>query len=112
MLVGCTVVGTFTGQFPVNRGLRRSDGVGVAGDRLCSYCECVEMYLKRTEIVDSHGILVEGRTLREPVRNPAPTPGHQAHDALIRLARAVLLVDPKPVRDGAELDQFLEEIMK
>lgn len=57
-------------------------------------------YLGCMEQVDEHGILVQRRTERELVRNPALTPMNQARDALPKLARAVLLTNPKPDRDG------------
>ena len=34
-------------------------------DQLCSYVECVELYLKCKEQVDLHGVLVQGRTEKE-----------------------------------------------
>ena len=54
--------------------------------------------------------MVQGRTERELVRNPALTPLNQARAHLLLLAPRIPLVDPKHDRDGAELDHFLEEI--
>jgi phage terminase small subunit len=84
----------------------------VDADQLCSYAECVELYLKCKEVIDTHGVLVRGRTEHELVRNPALTPLNQARQALVVLARAVPLVNPRPDFDGIEVDRFLEEICK
>ena len=75
-------------------------------DQLASYCECVEMYLQCKAAIDEHGVLVQGRTQHELVRNPALTPLNQARDALIRLARSVPLVNPKFDHEGTEIDKF------
>jgi phage terminase small subunit len=80
-------------------------------DQLCSYCECVELYLECKRAIDEHGVLVQGRTEKELVRNPALTPLNQARVALPVLAKAVPLVDPKPDRDGADIDAYIDELM-
>jgi phage terminase small subunit len=79
-------------------------------DQLCSYVECVELYLKCKEAVDAYGVLVQGRTESELVRNPALTPLNQARVALPVLARAVPLVNPKVDTDGIGIDHLLEEL--
>jgi phage terminase small subunit len=79
-------------------------------DQLCSYVECVETYLKCKEAVDAHGILVQGRTEKELVRNPALTPLNQARVALPVLARAVPLVNPKVDTDAVAVDHLLEQL--
>jgi phage terminase small subunit len=81
-------------------------------DQLCTYCETVELYLRFKRDIDEHGTLVQGRTLQEQVRNPSLMGLANARGDLIRLARAVPLVNPKPNQDGIEVDQFLEEIMR
>jgi phage terminase small subunit len=78
---------------------------------LCTYAETVELYLRFKTDIDDHGTLVQGRLKHEMVRNPSLMGLSQARADLIKLARAVPLVHPKPDMDGVEVDQFLEEIM-
>jgi hypothetical protein len=35
-----------------------------------------------------------------------------ARTDMIRLAKAIALVDPKPDQDGIEVDRFLEEVVR
>jgi phage terminase small subunit len=79
---------------------------------LCTYAETTELYLRFKADIDDHGTLVQGRTLQEKVRNPSLMGLSQARADLIKLARAVPLVHPRPDMDGVEVDQFLEEIMR
>jgi phage terminase small subunit len=81
-------------------------------DQLCTYCETTELYLRFKKDVDDFGTLVQGRTLQERVRNPSLMGLAQARADLIRLAKAVPLVHPRPDMDGVEVDAFLEEIMQ
>jgi hypothetical protein len=57
------------------------------------------------EQVDARGVLVQGRTERELVPNPALTPMNQARDALPKPARAVLLTNPKPAGMGRAFER-------
>ena len=81
-------------------------------DMLCTYAETTELYLRFKADIDDYGTLVQGRTLQEKVRNPSLMGLSQARADLIRLAKAVPLVHPRPDMDGVEVDQFLEEIMR
>ncbi len=45
------------------------------------------------------------------VRNPALTPLNQARTDLIRLAKAISLSDPKPDKDGAAIDTYIDEFL-
>jgi phage terminase small subunit len=83
----------------------------VTHEMLAVFCQTMYLYEQCKQEVDAHGVLVVGRTERERVRNPALTPLNQARDALMKLARAVPLVDPKPDRDGTEFDEFLRTVM-
>ncbi len=78
---------------------------------LACYCETLELYERCKSEVDYYGVLVEGRTPRERVRNPALTPLNQARADLIRLARAVPLANGKLDSDGASVDAFIDELM-
>ncbi|WP_231990753.1 P27 family phage terminase small subunit [Mycobacterium sp. 852002-30065_SCH5024008] len=80
-------------------------------DTLCLYCETVELYLRFKKDIDDYGTLVQGRLKHEKVRNPSLMGLSQARADLIRLAKAVPLVHPKPDMDGIEVDAFLEEMM-
>jgi len=80
-------------------------------DLLACYCQTLELYERCKAEIDNHGILVEGRTQRELVRNPALTPMNQVRTDLIRLAKAVPLVDPKPDHTGAAVDAFIDDML-
>jgi P27 family predicted phage terminase small subunit len=79
-------------------------------DQLATYAETVEVYLRCKSEIDKHGVLVEGRTARELVRNPALTPLAQSRADLIRLSKAVPLVDYKADPEGAAVDLLLAEL--
>jgi phage terminase small subunit len=80
-------------------------------DMLALYADTMELYFRFKADLDEHGTLVVGRSAQERVRNPSLMGLAQARTDLIRLAKAVPLVDPKPDRDGIETDRFLEEIL-
>jgi P27 family predicted phage terminase small subunit len=79
-------------------------------DLLAVFCETSELYLQCKAAIDEHGVLVRGRTAHELVRNPALTPLSQARADLIRLAKAVPLVDYKADPEGAAVDRLLAEL--
>jgi P27 family predicted phage terminase small subunit len=78
---------------------------------LAVFCETIELYLQFKSDVETHGTLVQGRTLQEKVRNPSLMGLAQCRADLVRLARAIPLVDAKPDRDGADMDAFIDELM-
>jgi P27 family predicted phage terminase small subunit len=80
-------------------------------EMLACFCEALELYEQCHAEVDTHGILVEGRTPRERVRNPALTPLHQVRDSLIKLARAVPIGNAKADREAIAFDEFLDEML-
>jgi phage terminase small subunit len=79
-------------------------------DMLCLYAETCDLYLRFKADIDEHGTLVQGRSMQERVRNPSLMGLAQARTDLIRLAKAVPLVDPKPDYDGISIDHLLEEL--
>lgn len=80
-------------------------------DMLAAYAECVELYLACKEAIDREGVLVPGRNnSHELVRNAALTPLNQARDAMVKLAKAVPLVDSRAAAERAEWDKFIEEM--
>jgi phage terminase small subunit len=79
---------------------------------LALYAETVELYLRFKSDIDTHGTLVTGRSAQEQVRNPSLMGLSQCRADLIRLSKAVPLVSNKADAAGAELDHFIEEIMK
>jgi P27 family predicted phage terminase small subunit len=83
----------------------------ISTDMLVVFCETVELYEACKQEVDTHGVLVEGRTTRELVRNPALTPLNQARAALVHLARSVPLTDSKPDHNGSGWDAFLDQML-
>lgn len=80
-------------------------------DMLVVFCQTLELYEQCKAEIDAHGVLVQGRTTRELVRNPALTPLNQARASLVHLARAVPLVDPKPAHESAAFDAYLDELL-
>src|ERR1700722_2951969 len=92
---------------------RRIDAEGRWGqvdhDTLAAYCETTAMYLECLRAVEEQGVLVSGRTAGQLVKNPVSTVLHQTRDAMLRLARAVPLVDRKAAVEHAEFLRFLEE---
>ena len=79
-------------------------------DMLCTYCETTELYLRFKRDIDDHGTLVQGRTLQEKVRNPSLMGLSQARADLIKLSRAVPLVNPVVDVEGIGIDHLLEEL--
>jgi len=53
-----------------------------------------------------------GRSAQERVRNPSLMGLAAARTDMIRPAKAIALVDPKPDQDGIEVDRFLEEVVR
>lgn len=80
-------------------------------DQLAMYCETAELYPRLKTDVETHGTLVQGRTLQEKVRKPSLMGFAQARADLIRMSRVIPLVGPKPDRDGAEWDSFLDSMI-
>lgn len=80
-------------------------------DQLCTYAETLELYLRFKRDIDDHGTLVQGRTLQEKVRNPSIMGLASARADLIRLSKVIPLVDPKPDRDGAFVDSYIDEML-
>ena len=79
---------------------------------LCTYAETVEVYLRCKSDIDNHGVLVQGRTKKELVRNPALTPLNQARTAIILLAKAVPLANPNADLAGASVDAYIDSMVK
>jgi phage terminase small subunit len=77
------------------------------------FCQTLQLYLDCLEQINRHGVLVEGRTPRELVRNPALTPMNQSRAALVHLARSVPLInahhDPKEAAVDAYIDSLLAD---
>lgn len=79
-------------------------------DMLATYCETTELYLRFKQDIDTHGTLVQGRTLQEKVRNPSLMGLSQARADLIRLAKGIPLVNPRADTEGIAIDHLLEEL--
>jgi P27 family predicted phage terminase small subunit len=77
---------------------------------LAVFCETLEMYLRCRDEVNTHGVLVQGRTEHELVRNPALTPLNQARGHLLLLAPRIPLTNPDADVSGAALDSWLKEM--
>lgn len=68
---------------------------------LAVFAEALALYIECRQAVDAHGVLVQGRTEHELVRNPALTPMSQTRADLIRLAKAIPLAVHKDT-DGVD----------
>lgn len=77
---------------------------------LAVFCETLELYLRCRDDVNTHGVLVPGRTERELVRNPALTPLNQARGHLLLLAPRIPLTDPDADVSGVALDSWFKEM--
>jgi P27 family predicted phage terminase small subunit len=99
-----------------DRHAKRIHGEGrwqvVDHDMLATYAETAELYLRCKSEVDTHGVLVRGRTTDELVRNPALTPLNQARADVIRLARAVPLANRNADVASSSVDFLIDELMK
>lgn len=114
------MINDFTPPLPLDIGARRAwDAIAdeihhqgrwttVDHHMLALFCQTLVLYQAAKAEVDEHGILVEGRSKRERVRNPALTPLGQFRSDLIRLAKAVPLRNTAITADEQELDRFLE----
>lgn len=60
--------------------------------------------------MDENGVLVQGRTAKELVKNPALTPMNQQRAAMVVLARTVPLTTGKV--DRTELDREIDDILR
>jgi phage terminase small subunit len=80
-------------------------------DMLCLYAETLDLYEQFKTDVETHGTLVPARAAQESVRNPSLMGLAQARTDLIRLAKAVPLVDPKPDKDGAAVDSWIDDML-
>lgn len=78
---------------------------------LAVFAETMDLYLQFTADIKTHGTLVQGRNLQEKVRNPSLIGLAQCRTDLIRLAKAIPLIDLKGDRAGADVNSFLEELM-
>ena len=79
-------------------------------DLLAAYSECVVIYLECQNAVETQGALVMGRNSGELVRNAALTPLNQSREAVLKLAKAVPLVDHRAAGKQADWDKFIKEM--
>jgi phage terminase small subunit len=77
-------------------------------DLLCVYAETLQLYQELKADVDRHGTLVPGRGAQELVRNPSLMGWAACRTDLIRLSRAIPLVNANPNVDGIAIDQLIE----
>jgi P27 family predicted phage terminase small subunit len=83
----------------------------ISQEMLGVFCQTLHLYLECLEQIDRHGVLVEGRTPRELVRNPALTPMNQSRAALVHLARSVPLINAHHDHSGAAVDAYIDSLL-
>jgi P27 family predicted phage terminase small subunit len=83
----------------------------ISQEMLGVFCQTLGLYLQCMQEIDTHGVLVEGRTTRELVRNPALTPMNQARAALVHLARSVPLLNAQHDHNGAVIDAYIDQML-
>jgi phage terminase small subunit len=83
----------------------------ISPEQLGVYCKTLAHYLDCAEEVEKHGVLVQGRTERELVRNPALTPLSQARAALVHLSRSVPLTNAGHDTHAAALDSYIDGLL-
>jgi hypothetical protein len=71
----------------------------------------LELYLRFLRDINDRGTLVQGRTLQEKVHNASIMGLASARADLIRLSKVSPLIDPKPDRDGAFVDCYVDEML-
>lgn len=79
---------------------------------LAVWSETLALYLQFTVDVEKFGTLVQGRSQQEQVRNPSLMGLAQARADLVRLSKAVPLVDPNTgdADEFAETERLLESL--
>ena len=85
----------------------------ISHDLLAQFCQTLVMAQECLAAILQDGVLVAGsRTGREKIRHPLLTPLSQSQSMLVKLARAIPLVDPKLVdRDGNAADAMIDAMM-
>ncbi len=84
----------------------------ISHDLLGNFCQVLALSQECMNAILADGVLVAGaRSDREKVRHPLLTPLSQSQAMLVKLARAIPLVDPKPDRDGAGIDAFINDML-
>jgi P27 family predicted phage terminase small subunit len=83
----------------------------ISQEMLAVFCQTLGLYLECMEQIDLYGVLVEGRTPRELVRNPALTPMNQSRAALVHLARSVPLLNAQHDQNGAAIDAYIDQML-
>lgn len=81
----------------------------VSHDLLASFCSLLQLSQECLAAILADGVVVAGsRSDRDQVRHPLWTPYSQCQSNLIRLARAIPLVDPKTKPGDGSLDAWLK----
>jgi phage terminase small subunit len=83
----------------------------ISQEQLAVYCKTLHLFLECSEQVEKYGVLVQGRTERELVRNPALTPMSQSRAALVHLARSVPLINAQHDAHSAALDAYIDQML-
>jgi hypothetical protein len=86
------------------------DDLGRNPVHIAAYAECTVTYLAFQAAIELQGVLVTGRNSCELVKNPALPSLAQTREAMMRLAKAVPLVDHRAAAEISDFDRFLKEM--
>jgi P27 family predicted phage terminase small subunit len=78
-------------------------------DALTTYAATLATYRELQDAVDAAGVLVSGRN-GELVKNPVLSPLTATRDSLLRLSRAVPLVDSAAALESARFDRWADSL--
>jgi hypothetical protein len=95
---------------PSGGGCHGVDDLGRNPVHIAAYAECTVTYLALQAVVELQGVLVTGRNSGELVKNPALPSLAQTREAMMRLAKAVPLVDHRAAAEISDFDRFLKEM--
>lgn len=86
----------------------------ISEDLLAQFCQTLALSQELLNGIIQDGVLVGGaRSDREKVRHPLFTPWSQMQTMLVKLARAIPLVDPKSVDlAGAAIDAAIDAMLR
>src|ERR1700676_5208881 len=79
-------------------------------DALCVYAETLSTYRALQAAVEENGVMIPGARAGEPVKNPVLPALAATRDSLLRLARAVPLVDGAAALESARFDRWVDSL--
>jgi hypothetical protein len=85
----------------------------ISHDLLANFCQVLALSQELMNAIIGDGVLVPGARNgeRNKVRHPLLTPWSQTQATLIRLGKAIPLVDPKGTNDGNVIDAYIDGLI-